>query len=367
MKGDMRRLLTLPLLGGFLYAVGAPMLAWFRTLWPALPGWLFWPPFALLLASITLSYSLPRGRLSSTLHIVGEAVMPPMLTLLPLLFPAVILRLLWPGLPVRPTGWVVLALFVLLCGAGSVNAMQLRTKTYALPFDRPFPALRIALISDLHLGAFTGKRMMRRIADAVLRCKPDLVIIAGDLFDDRLADVRHADAALAALGRLTTACPVFACEGNHDLFEAKNPARDAFIARAGIRLLRDEAVVHAGLNLIFRKDKRDPNRLPPARLFERAAPLLPIVAIDHNPAEAESLWAAGADLVLSGHTHGGQTFPGPLLFKLAGVHAYGCRQAGGSVAIVTSGAGTYGTPIRLGVNNEIVLIETRQNPRQNPK
>lgn len=351
-------LLVFPLMGIFVYALGAPVLAWIRTICPNVSGWAFWPIVAFVMSSITLSYMLPYGRLSSTLHIIGEAFMAPMITLSMLVIPVDILWLFWRGLPVRTTGWIVLALFALLCGVGLWNAMHIRRKEYALTFFKPFPALRIALISDLHLGAFSGRGMMKRIVDAVLKCEPDIVLMAGDLFDDRLEDLRHPTEAAAELRRLTDACPVYACEGNHDLFQEEDPQRNAFIKATGMHWLRDEVVECAGLQLVFRKDRRSEERLPPEPMLASIDPSKPVIVIDHNPSDIKALWAAGADLVLSGHTHGGQTFPANILYKLGTALSYGCKRQGGRYAVVTSGIGTYGTPIRLCVDNEVVVIDT---------
>lgn len=350
-------LLAVPLLGCLIFALGAPVLAWLRTLWPGLSAWLFWPPVALLASSITLSYLLPYSRLSSTLHIIGEALLPLMITLSVLLIPADLLWLVWPDLPLAVTGWLVLALFMLLCGLGVGNARRIRRQDYRLTLAKPVAARRLALVSDLHLGVFSDRGMMRRIVDAILSCQPDLVIIAGDLFDDRLEDLRHPDQALAQLQRLSAVCPVYACEGNHDLFEADNPRREEFIKGGGILWLRDAVVTWGGLQLAFRRDVRGGERMPPAQLLAGLDPARPVVAVDHSPAQIEELWAAGADLVLSGHTHGGQTFPATLLYRWAPLLTYGCRRQGGQYAIVTSGVGAYGTPIRLGVNNEVAVIE----------
>lgn len=344
--------------------LGTPVFHWLRCLWPAFPGWIFWPVATLLLASVMISYMLPYGRLSSALHFIGEAMMPVNLLAGALIVPAEVLGLFWKKMPLREAGFVLLVLFILLTAAGLWNAFRIKTATYRIQTEKCCAPVRLALLSDLHLGAFTGRRMTKRIADAVCAQAPDLVILAGDLFDDRLEDLRHSDAHSAELRRMAEHCPVLACEGNHDLFEP-TPEREAFLEKAGIRLLQDERRTEKGINFVFRRDIRVRERRSAEELLTGIRDDgFPVVAVDHNPAEEKALWKAGADLVLSGHTHGGQSFPGDWLFKMTGGHCYGLKSDGIHAAIVTSGAGFYGIPLRLGVNTEIAVVEICGKDRQ---
>ncbi|MCD8021911.1 MAG: hypothetical protein LUF30_02655 [Lachnospiraceae bacterium] len=88
----------------------------------------------------------------------------------------------------------------------------------------------------------------------------------------------------------------------------------------------------------------------------RINPDKPFLVIDHQPSQLNELAAAGADLILSGHTHDGQMFPANLITRLGWMNSYGKLEIGTATSIVTSGAGTWGPPIRIGTHNEVVEI-----------
>ena len=348
-------ILGLPVMAAILLLVWLPVLRWLRLWWPGLPGWLFWPVVTLLTFSTSISYLLPYGRLSSIFHLIGEAAFTPLILFSFLVVTARIIRLIFPGLPLKAAGFAVLFLFLFLTAAGIANAFHIRRKDYRICLDRPCPNLRIALISDIHLGFFSDRKMMKRIAATVERTDPDIVIIAGDLFDDRFEDIRNPEGAAAQFRRLSEKYPLYACEGNHDLFEASSD-RDRFISESGIQWMLDESMQFKGYEFIFRRDEREAERMNQWEITELVSRSLPIIAVDHNPGGIGYLWEAGADLVLSGHTHGGQSFPGSLIYKLLPVPSYGMRSNGRQYAVVTSGIGFYGIPIRLGVNSEVAVI-----------
>lgn len=351
------RFLALIPAGAVVFVFGHPILRWLRCFWPALPGFVFWPLAALLFCSVMLSYMLPYGRLSSALHLLGEALMPVNLLSAALILPAELLRLIWRSMPVREVGFILLGIFAAAAAAGIRNAFRVKVRRYPVLSETSCGAVRLVLLSDLHLGAFTDRNLTKRLADAVCREAPELVILAGDLFDDRFEALRHPGRHAEELRRMAELCPVLACEGNHDLF-APTPERERFLEEAGIRILRDESVLLNGLRFVFRRDIRVPDRKSAEELLDGpGAGGEPIIAVDHNPAETRALWKAGADAVLSGHTHGGQSFPGNLLYRLSGMFWYGMKRDGGHCSVVTSGAGFYGIPLRLGTDTEIAVIE----------
>jgi predicted MPP superfamily phosphohydrolase len=298
---------------------------------------------------------LPDGRLRSVLHHLGEAENGLLLTWLGLALPLDILRLLFPAWPWGVLGFGVLALYLLLLFLGYRHAFRLQIHAYPILLNKPCPQLRVLLLSDLHLGLFSDRGMTQRIAEKAADCAPDLILIAGDLFDGRFAELRHPEEAQAGLQALAHLAPCFACPGNHDLLYPE-PARLLWLEQAGICVLSDEGLSFRGLSLFFRQDLQAGERLPAAALPEKLGEG-PALVVDHNPAEYRQLWAAGADLVLSGHTHGGQSFPGNLFYRLLPIFAYGHRQENGRHAVVSSGVGIYGLPLRLGVDNELVLLE----------
>ena len=321
------------------------------------------PPFAravlivltVLGVSTMVSYMLPVSRVRSILHGIGEFFYPLFLTALT---PLLILDILYYfGIEVEPhkAMLALAAVFLPLTALGLKEGLGLRTRRYKAMIRGAVP-MRIMLLSDLHLGYFTPGRLGEELAEAILKETPDMVIIAGDLFDDRFDSLseKRRERIRTGLQKLTAAVPVYACEGNHDLLCA-DERKEAFIQSCGIKMLYDESLLIKGIRFVFRRDIANEARLDTGTLLPEDG--TPTVVIDHNPFSHKEAWAHGAALVLSGHTHAGQTFPGTLLYKNRPVCGYGNIREGAKQLIVTSGAGVYGCPIRLGAARETAWIE----------
>ena len=353
---------ALLIMTALLWALGLPFFRWLRLLFP-LPAWLFALIWLAPALSLTLSYLLSDRRLRSWLHRVGECWFGLFLYLtMSFLLAAAVLRLIQiSGAKVSDlwrirAGWLALAAFALCYIGGVINALHVRVKrvTIHLPIRR---SLRLVLMSDLHLGFFSGPHMLPRIVKAIAEQEPDAVLLAGDIFDMGYEDLRRPELHRQALAGLSCHTPVFACGGNHDLL-FPDLRKDAFIRGCGIRLLEDESVSWQGLTILGRRDAMDERRLPPQQVYPGLSKDRPLLVLDHNPRTYREAWEQGAELVVSGHSHGGQTFPGYLLQRaLMPYPIYGHRQEGGRHLVVTSGAGFWGPPLRVGVNNEVVLLQ----------
>ena len=345
-----------------LWALGLPFFCWLRLLFP-LPAWLFALLWLAPALSLTLSYLLSDRRLRSWLHRLGECWFGLFLYLtMSFVLAAAVLWLIRifggevPHMWRIRSGWLALAAFALCYLWGVINALHIRVKRITIPLHIRHP-MRLVLLSDLHLGFFSGPRMLPRIVKAIVEQEPDAVLLAGDIFDMDYEDLRHPELHRQALAGLSSTTPLFACGGNHDLL-FPDPRKDAFIKDSGIRLLEDESIDWQGLTILGRRDAMDERRLPPRQIYPGLPKDRPLLVLDHNPRTYREAWAQGADLVVSGHSHGGQTFPGNLLQRLLMPYPiYGHRQEGGRHLVVTSGAGFWGPPLRVGVNNEVVLLE----------
>lgn len=305
----------------------------------------------LLMSAVALSYAMPKGRVRSFLHALGEFCIGPFAALVLVAVPLGLLVLLFPSLPGKAVGDAGFFFYLALLAFGAVRAGRLPVRRYAV-LPSCFTGKSAVLLSDLHLGAFTGKNLTRRLASKIRALSPDLILIAGDLFDDRFCDLRSKDEMLEGLKSLCSVAPVYACFGNHDAFDPCKE-RDDFLLSSGLRILEDETVSCFGILLTGRKSEAAEQRKTPEELFQDSGFR---IVLDHSPSELDELWAAGAELVLSGHTHGGQTFPLTILYGLLGLPVYGHLEKSGRHAVITSGAGAYGFPFRLGVSNELVLL-----------
>jgi uncharacterized protein len=215
---------------------------------------------------------------------------------------------------------------------------------------------KAALVSDLHLGHVRNGSFLRRIVAKVLREEPDAIFIAGDLFDGTAID---AGRAAEPLKELTAPHGVYFVAGNHDQFRNDNQYLNA-VASAGVRVLTNERLDVDGLQIIGVPygNAAEPNRfasiLRTIGLDRKRASIL----LNHAPHNLEVAEAAGVSLQLSGHTHLGQFVPWSWITRrIYRQFVYGLSQIGNMQVFTSSGAGTWGPPLRLGSNPEIVMLE----------
>lgn len=252
------------------------------------------------------------------------------------------------------------------CVYGFFNARQIDHVSYDIPLQegrKDISSMNVVLISDLHLGAVGSEGRLESIVAEINALKPDLICIAGDFFDTDFSAIQDPDAALQTLRKLHATYGAYACLGNHDA-GATHEKMTAFLQQADIHLLNDAyTVIGQQLVLVGRLDGTPiggfggEKRKPLADFFTREDPALPVIVLDHNPANIHE-YADEADLILCGHTHKGQVFPGSLITDRMYTVDYGHYQkdAHSPHVVVTSGVGAWGMPIRVGTDSEIVTL-----------
>ncbi len=261
--------------------------------------------------------------------------------------------------PARHTlGVIFLGVALVPSVYGLINAAVIRvTRITVTLADLPaaWRGRTAALVSDVHLGHVRNLGFIRRIAKMVAQLKPDILFITGDLYDGTAADF---DGLAAPWSSVAPPLGKYFVLGNHEGFTSSTRYLDA-VSSAGIRILDKEKVELDGLQLVgvhyhdathaehFRSVLQNIN-------IDRARPSILLThAPDHLPVSVD----AGISLQLSGHTHRGQFFPfATLVRRMYGPFAYGLNRLGKMWAYTTSGAGTWGPPLRVGTNAEIVLI-----------
>lgn len=262
---------------------------------------------------------------------------------------------------------------------GMINAGNIQTTKYDISIDKKagkLDSLNVVLIADLHLGYNIGCRHMEKMVDKINAQNPDLVVVAGDIFDNEYEALENPDRLAAILRGIQSKYGVYACYGNHDIQEKilagftfggkekkeSSVKMDEFLEKSGITLLRDEYVlIDDSFYLYGRPDYERPGRgiderKSPQEITEDLDLSLPVLVIDHEPRELQELADAGVDADLCGHTHDGQLFPGNLTIKLMWENACGYLKKGNMHSIVTSGVGLFGPNIRVGTKSEICDI-----------
>jgi uncharacterized protein len=215
---------------------------------------------------------------------------------------------------------------------------------------------KAALISDVHLGHVRNGSFLRRMVAKILREAPDAIFIAGDLYDGTAID---AGRAAEPLNKLTAPQGVYFVAGNHEQFGDDSKYLHA-IAAAGVRVLSNEKVEVDGLQIIgvpYRNATQQGHLasvLQGIRVDRDRASIL----LTHAPDHPEIAEAAGVSLQLSGHTHLGQFIPWSWMARrIYRQFVYGLSRIGKMQIFTSSGAGTWGPPLRLGSNPEIVVLE----------
>src|ERR1700686_1262524 len=215
---------------------------------------------------------------------------------------------------------------------------------------------RAALISDLHLGHVRNGSFLRRMVVKILKEEPDAIFIAGDLYDGTAID---AGRAAKPLRELTAPHGVYFVAGNHEQFGDDSKYLRA-VEAAGVRVLTNEKVEADGLQIIgvpYRHATQDAHFASVLQGIgvdrDRASILL-----THAPDHPHVAEAAGVSLQLSGHTHVGQFVPWSWMARrIYRQFVYGLSRIGQMQVFTSSGAGTWGPPLRLGSNPEIVVLE----------
>jgi len=253
---------------------------------------------------------------------------------------------------------VSFSLAVLATLYGLVNARLIRVRRVPIHLEG-LPASwrgRTALVvSDVHLGHVNGPGFSRRIVQLAANLSPDIIFFPGDLFDGGKADA----AALAEpLRGLTPALGSYFSTGNHDEF-GNATHYGKVLTGVGIRVLVNEKVTVEGLEIVGVSygDAGYPIRLKAMLDSLHLAPGRKSILLNHVPNRLPIVEQAGIGLQLSGHTHGGQIFPFTWLTRRAfGKFTYGLQRFGALQVYTSSGAGTWGPPMRVGTSPEVVLL-----------
>lgn len=256
-----------------------------------------------------------------------------------------------------------------LLGLSIYHAYTPTVRHLDIQLDKPMAhPVRLAMVSDLHLGSLFGSEQLDRLAHILSEQKVDLLLMPGDIMDDdtEVYEAEGMQASFAGVVGATTS-GVVASLGNHDLYDEDSRLAIAQAVRATGALLLDDqvsVVVANGvpLSIIGRYDDHVKDRKTTAQLFEQlpmAARQNPVILLDHRPSQIDDNIQLPIDVQVSGHTHNGQVFPANFIVKMINRVAYGHAHIDGTHIIVSSGYGFWGIPFRLGSQSEVWVIEMR--------
>ncbi len=223
---------------------------------------------------------------------------------------------------------------------------------------------RIVTFSDGHLSATYGGRRFERLVETVNAQQPDVVAVVGDLVDGSLSELRED---VAPLGDLVSRQGAFFVTGNHEYFVPDTDEWLRHLPTLGVDVLRNERVELGRGGAVFDLAGIDDRTAAASGLPGHGADLdaaldgrddsRPVVLLAHQPVQVEQARAAGVDLQLSGHTHGGQLWPFDYAVLLDQPAVEGLSTHGDTQLYVTAGAGYWGPPMRVGARPEVTVIE----------
>ncbi|MBS7204816.1 MAG: metallophosphoesterase [Ruminococcus bicirculans] len=277
-------------------------------------------------------------------------------------------------------GSVVVACAVATCLYGIFNARNIKVNEYSVTVNKSCGSdkhLKAVLVADMHMGYAIGVDHITNMVKKINEQNADIVIIAGDIFDNSYDGMDDPEGIKAQLKSIKSKYGVYAVYGNHDIDEKilmgftfdwggkqlNSEKMTNFMKECNIKLINDESVlINDEFYLVGRRDTDKPGtedgtRAEISELTKDLDKTKPIFVLSHEPDELQKTADAGADIDFSGHTHDGQLFPGNLTIGLFWENPCGMIKKDNMYSIVTSGVGVYGTFMRVGTDAEICSVD----------
>ena len=258
-------------------------------------------------------------------------------------------------------GWIVLGIFLFLFLLGTYNAYTpvVRELSIVLPKkESKLESIKVVVASDFHLGLLSNKAHLSRFVKKANAENPDLVLLAGDLVDDD--PVWFVQKGMSeVMKQLQSTYGIYGVLGNHEYYGKKIPQLVEEMASSNVRMLLDETILVAdsfyltGREDLTNKKRKQLSELSPEKMD------LPWFVMDHTPSNLLIPEKEKVDFHVSGHTHLGQMWPNHLFTRKIFELDYGYKQKGSLHAIVSSGFGFWGPPIRLGSQSELWSVNIK--------
>ena len=258
-----------------------------------------------------------------------------------------------------------LAVFFTTMGIGHRNVRYPRVMYQKYTVKRLVPEgaqpekrMRLVFFSDLHIGEAMTPDYIARAVKLIQDQQPDLILCGGDFIDHR-AVYAYDPRVMASLRSLHAPLGVYYVLGNHE-YRDDLEANIRWVSEVGGTLLRDSIAFpgNGPLTLIGRDDHVNGNRKPFEVIANEADPLRgPVVLMEHTPASIDSIGDSPVDLILCGHTHGGQIWPGQLMVWWRYGMVSGTRPVGEREVCISSGIGSAGATYRVGTRSEIRVYD----------
>lgn len=346
-----------------------------KAFWPLLPPLLFWPVFLVLASSFILDRFINIHSIFPGL--IGNYWLAVFLYLLFFYFLIDLAGLLNRYFRILPGSWrkywvnkkiyalgLVLAAAVILLGVW--NARYIQFSSYELEIEKNLPQqdkLRIVMVADLHLDRYADFSNMERAAQRITSQNPDFIFLCGDIFENYL-DYKIIEKKDLIFDALKSKYGTYAVLGNHEYYGGQSAEITSYLEQKGITVLVDQVagvlddkIYIAGRNDGGARQMGLSSRKPLKDILAGLDRTKTFFLLDHQPRDVEEAFEEGIDLMLSGHTHGGQLFPAQFFTKALFLIDRGHYNKDGFNLIVTTGLGTWGPPVKTSSKTEIVVID----------
>ncbi len=260
------------------------------------------------------------------------------------------------------------AVVFLLIAIGHLNAIFPRTHFVNIDLEGKITnqkQLKIAMVSDIHLGTIVANIRTQRIVNLINATNPDVILLAGDIVDEDLSPVIKRNLG-KTLTQLKAPLGVYGITGNHEYIGGVEPAVK-YLEDHGIKVLRDtmielvENVYVAGREDIQGHRFGGKPRKSLKDIIQQKNDSSTIILLDHQPAAINEAIQNQIDLMLSGHTHHGQLWPLNYITKAVYLVSWGSKKFENTHVYVSSGIGSWGPPVRIGNRPEVVVITLNFN------
>jgi len=264
------------------------------------------------------------------------------------------------------TAIVIIALVGLIVFLGNLNKRDITVKNLNITLPKgngKLNELNMVMASDLHLSPIDGERLLSKIIDKINSVNPDIVLFAGDIVDDKAVILQDRGIG-ESYKRLNPKYGIYSITGNHEYINDVEPSVK-FMEQYGMKVIRDSyELVDSSFYLVGREDVAmrqftGKERKSLDAMINSINSDYPKILLDHTPVRLEQAEKSGIDLQLSGHTHHGQIWPGNIITNMIYEVSWGYLKNGPTQYYVSSGAGTWGPPVRTGSKSEIVNIKIK--------
>ena len=266
----------------------------------------------------------------------------------------------------KVTAIIVITLVGLIVFLGNLNKRNIDVRELEITIpkgDGKLDELNIVMASDIHLSPIDGERLLVKIVDKMNSLNPDIILLAGDIVDDKASVLDERNIG-ESFRKLKSKYGVYSINGNHEFINGVDSCV-RYAEKFGIKFLRDGyELIDSSFYVIGREDSSMPQFTgKPRKSLEEIVKDIPNnypkILLDHTPFKLEQAEQNKMDLQLSGHTHHGQIWPANLITQMIYEVSWGYKKKGNTHYYVSSGAGTWGPPVRTGSRSEIVNIKMK--------